>query len=269
MPPRWITGTIIGFWLVTTGWVLYREVSLRYRTGEPPPFGIDLTDEVGANTISWSVREKGEPVGVGKSSVRRRGDRTFQLFSDFRFDKESVKFLSFRKVSSMTHVTPEGELLGMTAEVEVDSKLPFLGIKTIKAKVVGKVQDQYLLPQVQVESGKETYTLPLNEKVKVPGNVLNPMLLVNKYRGVSAGQSWRVPLLNPTSFKNLSIPFLDADVAEASLEWHGQIVPCFRIDYREPGKKVTARTWVRQRDGLVLQQEAEHQGREIILQRDK
>jgi hypothetical protein len=264
MPPRWITVTIIGFWLATTGWMLYQEVSLRYHAGEPPPFGIDLTDEVGANTITWSLLEKGERVGIGKSYVRRRGDRTFQLYSDFRFT-ESLRFLSFKKVTSITHVTADGKLLGMSAEVEAEP--PFVG--EITARVQGQVDNGFLRPQVEVESAKGKIRLPLNEKVKVPGNVLNPMLLVNKYQGIRAGLSWRVPLLNPTSFNNLTIPFLDAEVSAATLAWHRKEVPCFRIDYREPGKKVTARTWVRQKDGLVLQQQAEHNGRQLILERDK
>jgi len=263
MPARWMTVTILAFWLATTGWMVHHEVSLRYRSGEPPPFGIDLTDEVGANTISWSVFEKDERVGVGRSRVRRRGDGTFILDSDFRFDKEDFKLLNFRKVTSVSHVTAEGELLDMEAEVLVLN--PFDPDKVIKARVTGTVENQYLIPRVEVESLK----LPLGKKIKVPGNVLNPMLLVNKYRGVRAGQHWQVPLLNPTSFKQLSIPSLDAEVSAAALGWHGQGVSCYRIDYHEPGKKVTARTWVRQRDGLVLQQEAEHQGRELILQRDK
>jgi hypothetical protein len=267
MPPRWITATIIGFWLATTGWMLYHEASLRYRSGEPPPFGIDLTDEVDADTITWIVFEKGERVGMGKSIVHRRGDRTFKLSSDFHFDKETLKFISFGKVTSEARVTAEGELLALKAEVEVE--LGLLGAGKIKATVTGKVQNHYLTPEVKVESDKGEIKLPLSLKVKVPGNVLNPMLLVNKYRGVRAGQSWPVPLLDPTNFRDLSIPFVNAEVHEASLAWHGADVPCFRIDYREPGKKVTARTWVRQTDGLVLQQQAEHSGRELILQRDK
>ena len=67
----------------------------------------------------------------------------------------------------------------------------------------------------------------------------------------------------------MTVPMLEAEVIVDALPWHGQDAPvtCYRIDYHEPGKKVTARTWVRRRDGLVLQQEAEHQGRRIILQR--
>ena len=42
-----------------------------------------------------------------------------------------------------------------------------------------------------------------------------------------------------------------------------------KIEYREPGKtRVVARTWVRRRDGLVLQQEASHEGMNVVLLRD-
>ena len=61
----------------------------------------------------------------------------------------------------------------------------------------------------------------------------------------------------------------EAEVAAETLSWRNQEVPCFRIDYREPGKRVTARTWVRRQDGLVLRQEAEHLGKELILERDR
>ena len=49
-------------------------------------------------------------------------------------------------------------------------------------------------------------------------------------------------------------------------DWDNRAVPCLVIEYRK-GKEITARTWVRKSDGLVLQQEASNLGFEMILQR--
>jgi len=315
MPPRWITATIIGLWLTTTSWMLYREISFRYRAGEPPPFTIDLTDEVGADTISWTVIFDGKRVGLGKSSVNRRGgshpaaeekfwakwvqfmrekprsrnERSFYLYSDFRFEEGAKELqgakelFGFRKVTSINHVTPSGELLEMMAEVDLDWPQKFFGGKNVKARIACRVENQELTPRVELDTWDEpppnvtplldakpeTMRLPLDVKIKVPKNVLNPMLLVNKINGLGEGQKWLVPLLDPTSFQGLSIPFMEAVVSAAEFRWQGELVPCFRIDYHDRAGTATARTWVRQRDGLVLQQEAEQGGKTLIVQRDK
>ena len=51
-----------------------------------------------------------------------------------------------------------------------------------------------------------------------------------------------------------------------TLKWDKKEVVCNVIEYRELGKEVAARTWVRKSDGLVLQQEASF-GFELVLRR--
>lgn len=269
MPPRWLTGIIVLFWLSTTGWLVYRESLSRTHHGEPPPFAIDLTDEVSANTIAWNALEKGEKIGMGRSWVQRRKDRTFEFRSEFRFHDLSVyKVLKFRKMTSMYRVAADGRFRALAAEVYLENN-PLIDI----LEVSGELQDGYVIPRVKGQVGKTTFDIPFNDKIKVPehSNILNPMHLLSRINGLQEGQSWRIPLLQPFSaqFPGQRIPELEAEVFRDHLHWQDMDVPCFRIDYREPGKKVTARTWVQIRDGLVLQQEASHQGRELVLQRDK
>src|SRR5262245_32918639 len=129
MPPRWLTALIVAFWLGTTGWLVYRQVVDRVHSGEPPPFAIDLTDEVSANTIAWNVLQKGERIGMGRSWVRRRPDRTFEFRSEFRFHELSVmQTLRFKKMTSMYQVNSDGHFLALAAEVYFDAPLPFLDI---------------------------------------------------------------------------------------------------------------------------------------------
>jgi hypothetical protein len=107
--------------------------------------------------------------------------------------------------------------------------------------------------------------------VPVRGSVLNPMHLLNRLPGLRPQQSWRVPVLDP-GLAGMSLSELEALVVEANLPWKDKgkdaEVSCYMIEYREPGKNdLRARTWVRQRDGLVLQQQASFASREFVIQR--
>ena len=94
---------------------------------------------------------------------------------------------------------------------------------------------------------------------------------------------WRMPLVDPLSdalavaardmLKGviaLEAPgerYLDAEVlAEPqTLVWNDRDVPCLVIEFK--GEDLTARTWVRASDGLVLCQEARGHGDHLVLHR--
>ena len=104
------------------------------------------------------------------------------------------------------------------------------------------------------------------------GSVLNPMHLVNKITGLREGQQWSVPLADPMAAglagitgKSQALSSVDASVTSVTLNWHEQEVPCFRIDYQGQGRKGDATTWVRQRDSVVLCQEAHYGGIALTL----
>jgi hypothetical protein len=50
------------------------------------------------------------------------------------------------------------------------------------------------------------------------------------------------------------------------MEWNAESHLCLVIEYR--GEEYTARTWVRQTDGIVLRQEADAHGETVVLQRE-
>jgi hypothetical protein len=116
------------------------------------------------------------------------------------------------------------------------------------------------------------------------GSVLNPMHPVPRISGLRPGQEWRQPLTDPRS------DILRAVVARAlggqspsfaappaallarvlpepqMMEWNAESHLCLVIEYR--GEEYTARTWVRQTDGMVLRQEADAHGETVVLQRE-
>jgi hypothetical protein len=265
MPPRWLTLTILLFWAGTSGWMVYREVLPRLRAGDPPPFAIDLTDEVSGPAVVWVVLLKGKEVGSGASMVRRMPDRTFKLYSEFAFkDVDLLPRLRFRKFTSMYRVTAEGALREIDASVQGQAA----GLELF-IHVTGEVEDGMLCPQVHGTLIPKTK----GAKVPVPVNVLNPMHLLNKLRGVREGLTWTIPLLDPVSANlpgqhSADLAVVEGTVVTNTLNWHGEVVPCYTIEYRPIGAdRVVARTWVRRRDGLVLQQEANHDGMPLVLQR--
>jgi hypothetical protein len=269
MPSRLVVFAIVVFWLVSTGWLVVREVVPRFRTGEPPAFFTDVTDEVGGTTIMWNILHKGKNVGGGDSSVERRSDRTFVLSSNLRFDNFDILFVKLKRISGHYRVDKHGNLKELSTEVRLD-----LPGGEIRSQVKGVVKGGILVPRIFIH-GEETdlgLFQPQPVNVAAHGNVLNSMHLLNKIPGLRVGQSWEVPLLDPLGGilpgRKTTAPTLLAEVHAAELVWQKEPVACFRIDYAELGKKATAHTWVRRSDGLVLQQEARRDELDLVLVRE-
>ena len=272
MPPRWLTWAIIAFWVGMTGWLTFQQYSLRQRAGEPPPFTIDLTDEVGANQISWTVLIDSAKKGQAYSSVRfRRRDRTFAFQSMFRVnDVELAKLLA--KVESLYRVNQDGELLEFELNIvkELDPSQQIYHGVVAKGKVEnGSIQPKTWVIFWGIKKEIDLAFFGLPSEIKVSGNILNPMHMLNKVSGLHNGQEWVIQLMEIKSFNSMDLPILNAKVSAETLSWNGTNVPCYLIEYREPRKQtVHARTWARQRDGLVLQQQAEYMGFEVLFRRD-
>src|SRR5438876_6634607 len=85
MPSSWKLWTILLFWLATTFWLIQRDVWPRLRTGEPPPYTIDLADEAlkSAPRISWKIFRGAKNIGFLNTWVAYRPqDDTFELHSE-------------------------------------------------------------------------------------------------------------------------------------------------------------------------------------------
>jgi hypothetical protein len=268
--------------------------------------GIDhQANKLAARTVSWKVELQGKQIGYAMTTVLRRKDRTFDLMSRIDFAEADENDTSLKKklklpfkieVSSVTcsyHVTRAGALRGLTVMVtlkDVGGFVP-LGPKgsEYKVGVDGEVEDGQLVPRAVLFEPDTVRRGPRDNLVKkelpiklqpvpVPerGTVLNTLQPVNRLTGLRAGQTWSVPRVDPLEYVMAAFRlggrprarYLDAAVATGTLSWDRQEVPCWRIDYSAPGQKVSARTWVRRRDGLVLMQEAHHQGLSLVLRRE-
>ncbi|MFO0967842.1 MAG: hypothetical protein U0793_19950 [Gemmataceae bacterium] len=273
MPARPIVAAILLFWLAMAGWYVAREVAPRWGREDNPSFHIDLTDEVGAPAVDWQALVNGKRIGRATTQVRRLGDDLFEMKGDFAASEMRLLDVDLRTIRIQTRyqVNTEGRLLDTALSLRVNlSGLDLhLGVK-------GKVENGTWTPVFEID-GQPIPDLPFLQSVKLGsgGNVMNTMMPHRRIPGLRLGQKWRVPLLDPVGDlkswlgKNTVIEELEALVVADNLDWNGEEVDCFKIEYREPGKaEPSAHTWVRRRDGVVLKQEAQHAGITLTLLRD-
>jgi hypothetical protein len=282
MPSRSFVVAVIACWLAANFWLFHREVWPRWRSGEAPPYTIDLTEELGNPASDWEMLQKGKVIGRALSRVERRPDRTYALHTDLYFRNFPLPLIVLTRISTAYRVTEEGDLRGLWAQFVGRFSREIAGISDFDVQIDGTVENGEVAPKLRMNQ----LPLPLGD-FKVPiresGSVLNPMQLLNRVPGLSVGRSWRMHLFDPVqafskalpeyreiaaAAEGMTIPELHAEVVADTLHWDDQDVACFKIEYRKPGEPdPVAATWVRRRDGLVLQQQSASGLFELTLRR--
>jgi hypothetical protein len=272
MPPRHVTLAIVAFWVAMSGWLFYHELWPRLRPGEPPPYLIDLVEEARTQeqTIFWEVLQNGKETGYARTGVSyQEADDTFLLHGEFKLRAPGAVGAPIMVIESSYRVTRGGDLRAVTAHAKGEATFHGLGF-SVTADVTGEVRDGRLYPHFKIQYPLGTYEDTVQPvAVSERGSVLNPLQPVNRLQGLRAGQHWRLPLIDPLASvlpgSRPDVRVLEADVSKGTLDWYGREVPCFVIDYR--GDDARARTWAREADGMVLQQEVSLGGESLILRR--
>lgn len=295
MPARSFVLMITLFWIATTGWLFHRELWPRLRPGQPPPYSIDLADEAlrRGPKIPWNVSWKEKKIGVVYTRIEYRpSDDTYELRSEaakLDWGKVLPLFLQIRDLSGMYRVTREGQLRKIVADATIQWAMEPLHLLQgeVRAHVEGEVQNERFLPHGSVEMNRTKIELPLEPvEVSSQGSVLNPLHPINRVRGLRLGQHWQMPLVNPLNDALMAlvkkdpgaelllqghtgVRSLQAEVLPQAklLRWKGRDVPCLVIEYH--GDELTARTWVREDDSLVLRQEFLAWGDQVVMERDQ
>src|SRR5262249_50875373 len=85
MPSRFLVLVIVSFWLATTAWLGSPEIAPRWRSGDTPPYVIELADEALKNVspnrwqLLWNDKDMGE---VRTALHYREADDLFELTAD-------------------------------------------------------------------------------------------------------------------------------------------------------------------------------------------
>jgi hypothetical protein len=286
MPPRWVSAAILAGWIASAIWLFRVELWPSLEPGAPPPFTIDLVEEAQTAKlpIRWRVTQNGKSSLIARTSVEHRvKENDFTLLAVFEprripdedrniedeggeKKKQAPPPYTISRMSSEYRVTPEGQLLGL--EIEMDF-IPRTAPLEFKVRVWGEVHDGQFAPHYELKSPRQLSFSPPPVRVSSQGSVVMPLHPVNRIVGLKTGQEWRVPMFDPIadSMASMSggeggVHFLKAKVRPQIeiLRWSGGDVRCLVIDYHEENEfkedHLSAETWVREADGLVVKQVA-------------
>ncbi len=290
MPSRFAVAGIFAFWLVTTGYVAYRDLWPRVFASGPPPVSIELADEARQNVPArWGLYRNGERVGRLVTQMKYLDAEDAFVFtyrySDLALAQGDVALTASEAVSEV-HMSRAGDLQEQTMTAKV--KVQFRGAEIAGTITVrGTVTNEVLTGRAELTSDLINVAGDL-DPVPAPrgGLPLNTLQPVNRLGGLRGGHEWVVHESNPLGdalgellHKKLAEQGIrlkeqqkkGSAVAEVGttpqmLEWQNQAIPCWVIEYRRT--EPFARTWVRVSDGKVLRQEAFEKGESLTFERE-
>ena len=312
MPSRPVVALVVLFWLAVVGVIVYRDVLPRYFGDAPPAAAFGADAELSQLSVEWTIHRgrpnqtADEPIGKMTSSTKYlKDDNTFRYENRYR----GVKFTQYGMELVIPHAVTtirldgDGRLKEQTLTGTAELDLGRFGVKgqklTATAEANGVVQDGFLVgsatltcPDLLSEPSVGTFT-----PVPVPdGQVLNPLMPLDRLRDVVPGRRWVVQQVDPLrdalgellmkglqeelakqgggKKKPLPVtlpkpPELVAEVLRSpvDLDRPSGPVSCWVIEYTSADKTISARTYVRRDDGRVLRQEATSQGERLRFER--
>ena len=301
MPSRLGLLAILLGWCAVTGHVVYHDVWPRYFADAPPGLQIDLADEATQQApTKWTITRGGKKIGTLTTRMEYlAADDTFRFVNsygklalDAGFGDSGLRVEAPRLVTTI-RVTRDGELREQSMSGELRVLLGPVEVGHAAAEVEGRVVKGMLFGRCTVRypitALKPTIDREL-DPVPVPaGQVLNPMMPLNRLRDITPGRRWvirevdplrdalavlfteltkgqKLPIALPTSASGAE---LLAEVQSGTEDYPlrvGLPVPCRVIAYR--AEQVTARTWVSVADGRVMRQEATYAGETLRFDRD-
>ena len=218
MPPRWLSLAIVAFWLATTGWLLYQDVWPWLLPGQPPPYTINLEDEVQTQQahVHWIVSYNDRPFLRAETWVKfDKEDDTFELHA--RVKQPAVPFdgtngdpfgglIAIRDMSSVYTVTRQGDLRAVSVTFYGDAHVGPLLTLPGEGALTGEVRGGRFFSHLRASTplfGAKTIDTDLKPvAVAAHGSVLSPLHPVNRISGLHPARPgacrWWTPSRTPS-----------------------------------------------------------------------
>lgn len=299
MPSRPAVAAVVLFWLGTVGYLGYTRVLPWLTAADAPAVTVSATDETARVKTRWVVTFNGQKAGSVTTELKADESDCYTFLAKYTDLKLPIMGATVRVPTATTEVTIDrgGSLRRQSMSGSGVFATPLLGGEiTGSATVASHVVGGEL--RGRAEGAILDFTLPPTDLPPVPvpsGQVLNPMLPVNRLSGVVPGKRWTIRQVDPLgdSLKQLLSAVLKKNGLDTKLLGGGgdggeellaevltevedvpvrrgeESIRCRMIVYRNKDNKEAARTWVSAADGRVMRQQATAGGNTLRLDRDE
>lgn len=262
MPSRPASLVIILLWLVSTVWLIQRDILPALGVGEIT-YERALAARAVEEPVEWIVYRQEEEVGNLLFSVKPSSDSSCQLQSRarIRFPIPGFKESQF-ELTSAIHVNPLKRLdrfqvllslPGDRTEIQVDGNANPRGDLGVTARLL--VDDKEVM--------KRDVAMSVDPEMMV----LDVFGQIDRLPDLRPGKTWRTRFVNPLRAivgGVLTTPLDSMDfvqntvVGTETIEWNGEKPLCYKLEHRY--QQVATHSWARVKDGKVLVQEVHFAG---------
>lgn len=271
MPSRWACVVLLLFWAVATVGLIRRDVLPDLLIGPPPDLRSVASADLSAGPTKWAILVADDAayqtlrsVGQAVTESTHEPDGKLRLRSKVWFDTGGLlrgTVFAFRDevridVENDCLIDPSGNLVSFRAVVRaggVDE--PLLTIDGVYKDHAIEVKSRSPIPQLNFVK-----PLPYEPKTMIH-NALGP---IDRLPGLAVGQRWEERVVSPLTGK---IDVVKAEVVRKSeIYWDKSMTAAYEVVHRIP-PVISARTWVRKADGLVLRQEVPFPVVKLMIER--
>ncbi|NDC63842.1 MAG: hypothetical protein EBZ59_07665 [Planctomycetia bacterium] len=276
-----LTPLVVGFWFVTTGWLVVDKIVPSLSPGSPPGYQALHASGSRLVPVAWSVSWNDRPIGWATSAAERTHDGGLVVSSRLRFERLPIEEMlprwtralvrgirvqdePERSAEARQHVDGED---GMTFEaagrltIDAEGRLrSFNSIVTIpgtaeKVFLNGAIEDDTVTISVHGRGLHYETRRFLPSHVMI-GDEFSPQATLP---GLYPGRRWTVPIYSPLRPGHSPIEVLHAHVSdEDTILWQNEPVAVHVVTYRDDPtshREPRCRLWV-DGSGRVLKQEA-------------
>lgn len=263
----WSTPLVVGFWCVTTGWLVVSKILPTFESGTPPETAGVVAAVDRLVPVGWTVSWNGNPIGWAVMQSRRSADGGLSVESRLHCDRLPLdEVLPAWAGALMKRTLPAGRANELDASGRIlfdpSNRLrSFVSTVTLpgaaeRVVLAGRAKEADLV-EVSFHAGdlryETTCRIPAHAML---GDELSPQAMLP---GLYEGRRWTLPVYSPLRPGRAPLQILHARVdGEETIFWGDRLVIARVVSYREDPsstREPRCRLWV-DRSGKVLRHES-------------
>lgn len=271
------TPIVLGFWLVTTGWLFGAKILPSLRPGSPPGHQALYASSGRLIPVAWAVECNDRPIGWALTQANQSPRQGLLVDTRLHFDRIPWdQVLPGWAALFMHHVPADQMTVGFDAHgrmvIDDNGELrSFSSVVTLPGRrdslVLTGTVDNGRVTMLVSAGGLRYETTRQIPTTSMIGDEFSPLATLP---GLSKGRRWTVPVYSPLRPGQSPLEILHAEVGEEeTLSLDGGSVRVHVVVYREDpssSRPPRCRLWV-DHSGRVLRQEAALLGAKVAFVR--